>query len=165
MRIGKVRDILENEWYAVRYSGEIPEVALHSALYYLTADRQGPGLILREAERRLLVEAAVERFRDIILRDLLPANRSTPAYRGIKRTIVNYHRYLTFCTRQGLDHSRFRGEIGEALRVFLLAEIEESGHGRRGSCINCSFGELSGFAAELGLERSAALAAVQPLCP
>ncbi len=52
--------ILENEWYAVRHSGEIPEIALCSAFYYLVEDRSGPRSDLNVAQSRMLVEAAEE---------------------------------------------------------------------------------------------------------
>ncbi|MCI5168057.1 MAG: hypothetical protein D3903_18715, partial [Candidatus Electrothrix sp. GM3_4] len=69
------RSIVEDELFLIRDSGELPEIAYHSSLYYLTEDQDGPGLYLNESERRLLQEAALERCQQIVLRDLVPDNR------------------------------------------------------------------------------------------
>ena len=49
--------ILEEELLLVRHSGEIPEVALHSSLYYLQDDEEGPQLRLTAEEQQLLEQA------------------------------------------------------------------------------------------------------------
>ncbi|MBE0585160.1 MAG: hypothetical protein IH612_15540 [Desulfofustis sp.] len=144
-------DPLEDEWYAVRYSGEIPEVALHSAFHYLCEDENGPQLVLTKEQGRRLIEAAAERFREIILRDLLPDNRSSPSYRGVRRSIINWRRYLQFCRRQQVDHQSFRHEVAAHLLLLLNAESVDWAKGRRGAAINCSFAELTDFALQLGL--------------
>ncbi|MEE4166526.1 MAG: hypothetical protein V2I35_11055 [Desulfocapsaceae bacterium] len=146
--------LLENEWYAVRHSGEIPEIALCSSLYYLAEDRSGPCRQLSAAQNRKLVEAAELRYKEIVLRDLQPANRGTRAYRGVKRSIVNWTRYETFCRRQRLDPISLRHETAAALLVFLAGETVDVQRGRRVSSINCSFSELRAFAERLGLDGS-----------
>jgi hypothetical protein len=155
---------LENEWYGVRHSGEIPEIALHSAIYYLTEDGNGPGMVLDPRQSRVLVEAADIRYREIILRDLLQKNRNTAIYRGVKRSIVNWQRYEVFCRRHAVENSRFRHEVAAALLVFLVQEIVEVERGRRLSSINCTFSELSGFACRLGLVNLSLPEYVRPLC-
>ncbi len=67
--------LLEEELLLVRHSGEIPEVALHASVHYLTEDPEGPGLVLADEELRPLQEAALARYREIILRDLDAGNR------------------------------------------------------------------------------------------
>jgi len=64
--------LLEDEWYHVRYSGEIPEVALHSSLFYLTDDPDGPKLELETEHIHFLHEAVVARYYEIIVRDITP---------------------------------------------------------------------------------------------
>ena len=157
-------DVLEDEWYAVRYSGEIPEVALHSALYYLSRDAGGPGLKLSPEQKRRLVEAAEMRYREIVLRDMQQANRGTPAYRGIKRSIINWHRYRMFCRRQQLDSGGFRREAAAALLLFVK-EAEAAVEGKqRETALNCTYDELSNFATELGLPAALLPGSVYRLC-
>lgn len=48
----------EDEWYIVRYSGEIPEIAFNSAIHYLTRAQDGPHLTLSEEQNHLLKKAA-----------------------------------------------------------------------------------------------------------
>lgn len=93
-------ELLEEEWFIVRHSGEIPEIALHSALYYLTEDLNGPQLQLSVSEIQHLQEAAVTRYQEIILRDLCYENRELTIYRGVQRAIYNWHRFIAFCERQ-----------------------------------------------------------------
>lgn len=142
---------IENEWFVVRHSGEIPEIAYHSSIYFLTDHPDGPGLDLSESDYAILQEAACDRFREIILRDLLPENRDTSIYRGIKRSIVNYNRFQKFCQRQGLDEHWFTAEIGVSLLQFLEIEAMDVAGGLRKSVVNCSFQELKWFAAEIGV--------------
>ena len=46
--------LIEDEVFAIRQSGEMPEVALHSARYFLEEDSQGPGLRLTPEEEQLI---------------------------------------------------------------------------------------------------------------
>jgi len=94
------RDVLEEEWLIVRHSGEIPEIALHSALYFLTEDPVGPRLHLSVEEIESLQDAAISRYQEIIRRDLCFANRTLPMYRGVRRAIFNWRRFVAFCERQ-----------------------------------------------------------------
>jgi len=93
-------EILEEEWLMVRHSGEIPEIALHSALYFLTEDPLGPCLQLSVEEIESLQDAAICRYQEIIRRDLCFENRNLAIYRGVRRAIVNWHRFVAFCKRQ-----------------------------------------------------------------
>lgn len=92
--------VLEDEWLIVRHSGELPEIALHSALYALTNDPLGPRLQLTMAEIEYLQDAALARCQEIILRDLCYQNRNLTIYRGLQRAIFNWRRFLAFCHRQ-----------------------------------------------------------------
>jgi len=157
-------DALENEWYAVRHSGEIPEIALFSAFYYLTKDTSGPRITLTADQCQTLVEAAELRYREIVLRDIQHRNRGTGAYRGIRRSIYNWHRFETFCTRQKVDYGSFRHEVAAALLVFLAEELVDVERGERPSSINCSFLELNRFATRLGLVPEALPDCIKPLC-
>lgn len=75
-------ELLENEWYIVRNSGEIPEIAFNSALYFLTKAQDGPQMDLTAKQLAWLKDGAVERFREIILRDLQHTNIEKTLYRG-----------------------------------------------------------------------------------
>lgn len=137
--------MLEEEAILVRNSGEIPEIALHSALYYLEKDKEGPTLALRPEEMALLYDAAQERYREIVLRDLDPGNRDLRIYRGIARSMANWQRMLNFCARVGRDCSGFRPDVHDALAGFLVRECNDVFSGRRRSSVNCRRGDLFFF--------------------
>lgn len=161
----EIADYISNEWFVVRHSGELPEVALHSSLHFLTEADEGPKIFLAAEQLRELQEAALERYKEIILRDLQPENRDTTIYRGVKRSIINYRRYRQFCRRQGLEAvTGFMEEVAAALLLFLLAEAEDAGNTTRQPTLNCSFHELHDFAVELGLEPEALPAGLSNLC-
>ena len=148
----KDAELLEDEWYIVRHSGETPEIALHSALYYLTRSKDGPRITLSEEQVAWLRQAAVDRYYEIIVRDLRHVNYGTPVSRGIKRSIINYHRFRTFCERQKIDRSAVQRQAAAALLDFLEIEIAEVGRGQRLPLIDCPYEELQCFAADLGIE-------------
>lgn len=159
-----LREILENEWYVVRHSGETPEIALHSAFYFLTRAKDGPQLTLSDEQRQWLLAAAVERFGEIIVRDLAHDNSGTSGYRGPRRSIVNFARFLTFCQRQDVDPGPTRAKVAAALRAFLLRELAEVASGRT-TLINCNYQQLAAFADELHLTSEEMPAAIANLCP
>lgn len=146
-----VHGILEDEWYLVRHSGETPEIALHSALYFLTRSKDGPHLKLNDMQLADLQAAAVERFYEIITRDIIPANVGTPGYRGIERAIVNYQRYLSFLGRQSLENT-LRESVGRQLIEFLSFEYGELLAAKRESFFNISLAEISVFSDQLGVD-------------
>ncbi|MCX5869705.1 MAG: hypothetical protein NTY00_03505 [Deltaproteobacteria bacterium] len=102
------QELLEDEWLLVRHSGEIPEIALHSAFYYLTEDLNGPQLRLSVEEMQYLREAATARYQEIIRRDLCFENRELTVYRGVRRAIFNWHRFVVFCERQDTNCHNLR---------------------------------------------------------
>lgn len=157
--------LIEDEWYAVRYSGEIPEVALQSSLYHLCEDEEGPGLELSDEQIAHLLDAVRQRYIDIILRDLLPANRQTSSYRGVKRAICNWNRYLLFCRRYDFDGAGDKEQVARALLHFLAREIEDMRHPDHRCCINCSYQELRGFSEQLGLCGTEHLSPLADHCP
>ncbi len=142
-------DLLENEWYIVRHSGETPEIAFNSAIYFLSKSKDGPKMSLTEEQVACLKNGASERFREIVLRDLQHANVDKPIYRGIARSIVNYQRYKKFCTRQNIHDPAIQTDAAQTLIEFLAVEAAELENTSRTTVINCSFRELSGFAEEL----------------
>ncbi|MCG6929743.1 MAG: hypothetical protein LJE64_04235 [Desulfofustis sp.] len=156
--------LVEDEWYGVRYSGEIPEVALHSAIHHLTSDSEGPRLRLSGRQRSYLVDAVRQRYADIILRDLLPANKLTGGYRGVKRSLLNWKRFVLFCGRYGVDAEPLRRVAGETLREFLDYELKANRRDSRYGRLNCSWAELLEFAALLELDAAALPVALQRLC-
>ncbi len=143
-----IAELLENEWYLVRDSGELPETAFHASLHYLETDPDGPHLQLDTAQRQFLFSAAQERFEEIILRDLDFTARKSPAARGLGRAIINCQRFATFCRRQQ-QQELFAASVGDklcpALQRFLLAARDFPG-----TVVHCSIEELESFAAQLG---------------
>ncbi|MGV1100510.1 hypothetical protein ACUUL3_14035 [Thiovibrio sp. JS02] len=145
-------DFLAEEAIIVRNSGEIPEIAFHGSIYYLSEDPDGPQLELNEHDFALLRSQAVARYCEIILRDLTPENRDKSIYRGIRRSICNWERLGKFCQRQDIAlEKRLRQEFGKALGSFLRQEEAEVREGLRASCLNCTEAELRRFALDLGL--------------
>jgi hypothetical protein len=172
------QELLENEWFVVRHSGEIPEIALHSAFHYLTEDLNGPRLQLSAEEIRSLQDAAATRYQEIILRDLCYENRDLTIYRGIQRAIFNWHRFVAFCERQNTaSHNLRRPGMAECCSLqgriksdrsttaeaflLLLKKITHTVNAPVSGSIdtqpslavvfNCSFDDLTHFARELGI--------------
>ena len=158
-------EAIENEWYIVRYSGETPEIAYNSAIYHLGRAKDGPHACLNEEQVELLKNAAVDRYTEIVLRDLQHANCSKSIYRGIGRSIVNYRRFCIFCKRQQLDVIRVRSQAAEALQIFLETEIKQLESENRSSIINCTLQELQDYALELGVELGSWCTALAKHCP
>ncbi len=156
--------ILEEELFILRDSGEIPEIAYHSSLHYLTEDGEGPEMLLTPEELELLQDASLARCREIVLRDLDPANRDTGAYRGVLRTIYNWQRMQDFCRRIGRDCSSFQKTVGRALLYFLEQELCDVCSGKRTSSVNCSADQLRAFALMLDIPAEALPQNWQRLC-
>ncbi len=151
MKTATRSELLENEWFHVRYSGETPEIALHSSLYHLTEDKEGPGMQLNKQDQEYLLEAARQRYCDIIFRDMLPENRDLTIYRGVFRSICNWRRFKMFCQRHDMEWRHLKGEVAEKFISFLQVDITDVEDGLRSSSINCSFEELLSFSIELGV--------------
>ena len=156
---------LEDEAYIVRHSGEIPEIALHGSLYYLAQDPEGPQLEIEEEEIVLLKEKVVERYCEIIRRDLEPDNRDKTIYRGVARSRANWQRLKKFCIKEGLALEEIRAEMARWLAGFLVQESREVLAGTRTSSLNLTVTELRQFAAELGLAAEALPAGLELICP
>ena len=157
-------NLLEDEWYHVRYSGEIPEVALHSSLFYLTEDPDGPGLKLTVEDLSCLHEAVVARYCEIIIRDITPENRGSTIYRGVLRTIANWRRMKRFCQRHTLSYDTTKNEISQQFLVFIDNEIQENQQEPSQHTIDCSFDDLTSFALELGVSIQHMEKSLKPLC-
>lgn len=158
-----LEEIFENEWYLVRYSGETPEIAFNAAIYYLTRSRKGPKMTLEEGQIGLLRSAAVDRYNEIIVRDLIHENHNTSVYRGLSRSIINYQRFCNFCQRQQINGSAVRNKAAQALLLFVERELKETEDGRQ-SIIDCSYRELEQYAIELGPGLRAGLAGIESKC-
>ena len=156
---------IENEWYVVRYSGETPEIAYNSAIYHLGRAENGPKVRLSEEQVEWLKQAAVDRFTEIILRDLQHANCLKSIYRGINRSIVNYRRFCMFCSRQQIEVDQVRDRAAAALVVFLETELQQLQNTNRPSIINCTYPDLHNYALELGVELGDTLEVLEKFCP
>jgi hypothetical protein len=163
--IGDERELLlEEELLLVRHSGEIPEVALHGSLHFLCSDREGPCLALTHGELRLFEEAALTRYLEIIRRDLNPANRDLPAFRGIRRAISNWRRLTGFCAKIGVDSESFQVEMGSLLIGYVYHEDREVRAGDRIPSVNCTASALCGFVEALALDKALLPAGWEQLC-
>jgi hypothetical protein len=146
--------LLEEELLLVRHSGEIPEVALHASLYYLCEDEDGPRLHLSTEEVKTLQEAALTRYREIILRDLDVANRDLSLFRGIRRANHNWYRFVRFSEKIGCLDEQFQLTAAGTLLDYLRLELDEVNSGKRSPSINCSAEALLTFAIAMGLDPS-----------
>ena len=156
--------ILEEELLLVRHSGEIPEVAPHASLYYLQEDTEGPQLRLTAEEEQLLERAAAERYEEIILRDLNPANRDLRLFRGMRRAEENWQRYARFCEKSHIDLHPFRVEAGRALGNYLRQEVGEVARGERKPSLNCPALTVQTLAQALAVRQDALTAGWEQLC-
>ncbi|WP_310600204.1 hypothetical protein [Desulfobulbus sp.] len=164
MIAGERDALLEEEELLVRHSGEIPEVALHSSLYYLREDDEGPRLRLTDEEIGHLEEAALARYQEIILRDLDPANRNRSLFRGIRRANHNWYRLVRFCHKTGRSYEEFRLLAAAALLGYLRLEAAEVATGEHVPSINCSADALLTFALAMGIDQAALPAGWTGLC-
>lgn len=135
--------LLDDEILLIRHSGEIPEVAMHGSIYYLTQDPEGPGISLTDDELTLLKKAVMTRYRAIINRDLKPGNREKPHYRGMARCVTNWQRLQLFCNREKFDLEQIRTETAQALQGFLRHELRDVATGSHSTCINCTHAEMA----------------------
>ena len=156
--------LIENEWYAVRYSGEIPEVAYHGALFHLTEEHNGPQIELSLDQQDRLLEAVALRYMDITLRDLLPENKDTGGYRGLKRSFINWQRFLLFCERYSIDAEVYRKMIAAALTDLLQHENRLREKGEPEGEFNCSLAELLSFMEIVGLNLADLPASLRNCC-
>jgi len=143
---------LEEEWYIVRHSGEIPEIAYNSAIHYLTMAEEGPLMTLDEDQTGNLKKAALDRYCEIVTRDLIYENVNKPIYRGIRRSIHNYQRLCDFCSRQHLDVLAIREEAARLLPLFLETAISRVKESDDFLTINCTYNELQQFADALQVQ-------------
>ena len=145
-------ELLADEWLMVRHSGEIPEITFHSSLYYLTQESEGPGLSLTEEELAHLKDAAMQRYQEIILRDIRVENVHKTIYRGVRRTLYNWHRCKAFTLRQSIDCGTFQETAGQTLLDFLEQGVSAAGKTIAVHFINCNADQLIELGEELGLE-------------
>ena len=157
--------LLEEEILIVRNSGEIPEIALHTSLFYLTQDCDGPQLDLEEHEVQALYDSAIERACEIVLRDLQPDNRDLGLYRGPARTIYNWRRLQKMCSRINRGCPGFDRVVADALISFLHRELADVESNLRCSSVNCSERDLHSFMNELSVDWEELPADWSSLCP
>jgi len=151
MKKSRKQGHIAEEAFIVETSGEIPEVAMHSSIYYLTEDPDGPALQLDSEDILPLKQAVVKRYRAIILRDLDSGNRDKGIYRGLARCAHNWQRLIKFCARENIAIGAYRVETAGAMQRFLQQEIADTESAERTSSINCSSEVVESLAGSLGL--------------
>lgn len=149
----------------VRHSGEIPEVAFHSSICFLTTDPQGPKIELDQNDLLFLKKIVLERYCQIIRRDLNPDNRDKSIYRGLSRSYANWVRLTKYCMRENFQLEIIRKEMASLLRIFLHNEAKEVFSKKRKTCINLSLDLLDIFRKELGLSSKDLPKNITLLCP
>lgn len=144
--------ILYDEELLIIDGGEMPEVAFHSSLHYLTKDPYGPHIPVNSADLLRLKKAVVQGYRNIILRDISPDNRDKGLYRGLNRCCINWQRLRQFCLREHLGLEKERCEIGLVLKKFMSKEVAEVLKGQRLSSINCAPDDIHCLCQNLNLD-------------
>ncbi|MDL1972456.1 MAG: hypothetical protein LWW78_04365 [Deltaproteobacteria bacterium] len=147
-----MREEVIEEKEIICHSGELPEVAFYSSLYFLTEDPDGPHLSLTPEEVTFLKQGVIERYKWIILRDLDPKMRARSEFRGIERAIVNYKRLKRYAEKEQIDIKNIVPEFAKALISYTKVELEDiylREHSLR--TINCSRSDWQWFLKELGL--------------
>ena len=143
--------LIEDEEFAIGHSGEMPEVAFHTALHFLQEDPDGPGITVSPEDMGRLKRAVERRYRRILMRDLNPRYRNHSIYRGLARALANWERLTRFCRRYGRDLSEHRQQIGIALLTFLSTESKDVVSGHPPAPGHCTAAELLRFAESLDL--------------
>lgn len=153
-----MREEVIEEKEIIAHSGEMPEVAFHNSLYFLTEDPDGPHLTLTPKEIAFLKQGVIERYKRIILRDLNPQMRGRSEFRSIKRAIVNCKRLKRYTKKEQLNISDIIPELAQALTIYIEAELKDpylKEHSLR--TVNCSREDWEWFVKELRLDPSALL--------
>jgi len=150
-----IREEIEEEREIIAHAGELPEVAFHASLYFLTEDPEGPHLVLTSEEIAFLKEGVIEGYKRIILRDLNPKMRGETVFRGMERAITNYKRLKRFAEKERIDISNLIPELAQAFTIYMQTEIEDPYlkiHSLR--TVNCSKEDWEWFVKELNLNPS-----------
>ena len=142
------QELIADEAFMLADGGEMPEVAFHSAVYYLTRDEDGPRLQLEEEDVAILKEAVVRRYKAIVLRDLCPDNKNKSIYRGLKRSAANWQRLQLYAEQENIDLSHVQVQAAEALVKHEYDAVVCKGEV---CCVNCSPERLAAFAKSLGV--------------
>jgi hypothetical protein len=159
------KGMIEDEIFAIGHAGEMPEVALHTSLYFLQEDPEGPGLRLTPEDIRLLEDAVEQRYLRIVMRDLNPRYRNKSIYRGLARAAANWQRLARFARRGKRDIRAQQQAVADALRNILEIETADAAAGRPPSGVNCTVNDLAGFAQAVGLPPGDLPEGWQGLCP
>lgn len=145
------QELISDEVFMLSNGGEMPEVAFHSAVYYLTKDEDGPGLELREEDVAILKDAVIQRYTVIVLRDLCPETKTKSIYRGLERSAVNWQRLKLYAERENIEISSIQIQVGQALLNFLKHEHDAVVCRGEVCCVNCSPERLGAYAKSLGV--------------
>jgi hypothetical protein len=157
-------DLIEEEAFMISKAGELPEVAYHASIHYLTEDIEGPGIHLEPHDLTPLKKSVVNCYKRIILRDLDPDNRNKRIYRGLKRAAINWSRLSEFAIKEKIDLNKIKSELSKAFMIFLKRESDDVLSGGRKPSINCSFETLSGFASQLGFYKNQLPSHIRKIC-
>ena len=160
----KDKDLIGEEAFMISKAGELPEVAYHYAIHYLTEDIEGPGIHLDPNDLTPLKKSVANCYKRIILRDLDPENRDKRIYRGLERAAINWDRLSGFALKEKIDLNKIKSELSKALMIFLKRESDDVLSAKRTPSINCSFQTLSGFASQLGLSEDQLPSHIKKIC-
>lgn len=157
----RIRTEIQEEAEVIKLQGgEIPEIAFFESLNYLKED----GLEPTEDELFFLKQAVAERYKDIIRRDLDPANRSESMFRSPKRACINHRRLKDFADKAGIGVNEFQNEAGEMLAHYLKTEADAIQQGGDFNTLDMTMEETAGFLKELNCWNEAIEPLVRTVC-
>ncbi len=159
-----IKGLIDDEIFAIHQGGEMPEVALHTSLYYLQEDPEGPRIEVAPQDIQRLKEAVANRYKRIVMRDLNPRYRDRLIYRGLARAMANWDRWVRFGEGENQDMTDHRQDVAQVLLEFLAIETTDVASGRQPASVNCSATELVTFAESLGLAPSRLPEGWQAVC-
>lgn len=121
-----IRPEVLQEAEVIKYEGgEIPEVSFWNSYFYLTeAPPKGLGLNLTPEEVLILKKAVIERYLEIIKRDLSPKNIDKPFYRGVGRAIINLKRLKAFANKENLEND-FKESLEKIKNWFKIFKTQK----------------------------------------
>lgn len=150
------RPELEDEVLLIESEGEMPEVSLADSLAHLGE--------LTPDDRQCLARAAARRYREMVRRDLDPANRGLSHFRGLERALANLGRMECFLAGWGWVLSKDdRADLAGRLAEYLTAEARDLAQGR--AYATCGGEEVLGLARSLGLPPKAYLGVLEAMGP
>jgi hypothetical protein len=141
-------EIIEEADAILLTGGEMPEVVMFESLAQLEAQGIHPTSI----ETRRLREAVFQRYQDMILRDLDPANRGTAVFRSPQRARINFARMSGFALKHDFELTDFLSLAAGMFQKYLEQESVDIAQGRSFNTLGMDRSETELLISELRID-------------